>query len=114
MPTAGTPGAPGSAWATSWAWRLLKSAAYPEFSLSRERAEKWLLQIPIQHVPNAACKLLFVQERDQGALGESILCLEFLMKSQSRFGGWGPYPGSPAEILDTSLALIALAIHVRD
>ena len=96
------------------AWRLLKAAAYPAFSSARERAEKWLLQIPIQHVPNAACKLLFVQERDQGAQGESILCLEFLMKSQSRFGGWGPYPGSPAEIFDTSLALIALATHARD
>ncbi|MEC7200004.1 MAG: prenyltransferase/squalene oxidase repeat-containing protein [Verrucomicrobiota bacterium] len=114
VPTVGTPGAPGSAWATFWAWRLLKAAAYPEFSPARERAEKWLLQIPIQNVPNAACKLLFVQERDQGAQGESILCLEFLMKSQSRFGGWGPYPGSPAEIFDTSLALIALATHARD
>lgn len=114
VPTVGTPGAPGSAWATFWAWRLLKAAAYPAFSPARERAEKWLLQIPIQHVPNAACKLLFVQERDQGAQGESILCLEFLMKSQSRFGGWGPYPGSPAEIFDTSLALIALATHARD
>ncbi len=113
-PSIGTPGVPGQAWATLMAWQIIKTSQDERAQITRSNAEKWLRGLGVDHVPNAACKLIFIESGQIAAKGDAILCLEFLLAAQSRFGGWGPYKGSPVEVFDTSLALIALSFYARD
>lgn len=102
----------GTALATVMAGRTLQAANSDEARPAIERANRWLTRIPLHNTPNAAAVLLW-----SNTSGETVVsqqhhrALAFLRLTQATDGGWGPYGGSPAEVFDTALALLALSEH---
>ena len=124
---AGSPATYGVALATYMAWNSLKHATHREASIARAKAEERLKAIKPDSVPNAAVSVLYLAKWEESK-GSDLLGavrggtiestrpasslaagLDFLRRAQTSDGGWGPYPDSPPEAFDSSLALIALA-----
>jgi Prenyltransferase and squalene oxidase repeat len=117
----GSPATYGTTLATFMAWESLKRSTSPEVSIARQKAEQRLSATKPDSVPNAAVLLLFHGSRRGNEADHSNrrqppphgggyeASLEFLRRTQTSDGGWGPYPDSPPEAFDTALALLALA-----
>lgn len=110
----GSPAAPGNALATLKAWSYLKSANLAEGKKALRLASNNLRNLPLQSVSQTATKLLFIEASKVKAMGDAVHCLEYLMRSQSSLGGWGPYPHRPPEVFDTALALLAMLSFAKD
>jgi len=105
----GSPATYGTALATLMAINTLKVAGSENAVHSVRAAERWLSRIPVTSVPAAATTLLAFAGRHSATEGTRIeLALSFLSEARTSEGAWGPYAGSPAEVFDTSLALLAL------
>ena len=109
-PGPGSPATYGNALATVVAVRILHAAASSEHDAAIRRANRWLGQLPIRNVAAAVSFLLWPdsgnRESHSSRRKEAI---GFLLDAQTRSGGWGPYRDAPAEVFDTSLAMLALA-----
>ena len=123
----GSPTTYGTALATYMAWDSLRRISMPEITMARQKAEERLSAIELDSVPNAAVVLLFHRSRRGNEadgpqmrnppphVGSYNAALNFLRRTQTSDGGWGPYADSPPEAFDTALALLALAVvHNED
>jgi hypothetical protein len=102
--TVGSPVTYGSALATYSALRVLNAAADSRFTPAIEKARAWLAKSrPTAIIDRAA--VILALGGDPGPI----------LRAQTKDGGWGPYPGSPPEVFDTAVSLLALAsIRNRD
>lgn len=107
----GSPATYGAALATQFALRTLRSADLAETRQSERRAERFLLEAPVNNTPSASALLLAFSSAtdDADKKRKRDECLEYLISSQTSDGGWGPYRASPPEAFDTALALVALS-----
>jgi hypothetical protein len=85
--------------------RANQHSASPRFADSVRRANQWLLARKPASVPDAAALLLAFPNHDRVRHDG----LEFLTRTHTSDGGWGPHLYAPAEAFDTALALLALA-----
>jgi choline-sulfatase len=105
----GSPATYGPGLATVMARRALAIADPKKFAKSIARADRWLRQLPVRNVLDAAGVLLGLDAiLDDTAAEKRKQCLAIIRKGQSRDGGWGPYVSSPSEAFDTALVLLAL------
>lgn len=105
----GSPATYGTALATAFARRAIKSSGVESAISSTTRAEEWLKGIAVHNVPDAAAVLFtFADAASTSASTSWRAALELLRKGQGPDGGWGPYVTSPPEPFDTALAVLAL------
>jgi len=95
----GSPATYGTPLATYAALRTLGFADAEQFKTPIARGRQWLLKLKISSTPDAAAVALTT--RDTSAV-------KWLLNSQNRDGGWGPYRATPAEAFDTAVAVLAL------
>ena len=103
----GSPVTYGACLATAIARQTLHKAE--GFGKEVARADDWLRKARAENVLDAAGVLIGLEygaERSQVAR-----CLQLLLLSQSRAGGWGPYAKNPPEPFDTAVAILALSKH---
>jgi squalene cyclase len=84
---------------------VLAEAGRTKFAGPIAKATKWLLAAKPKSILDAAALLLAepAARRD---------LLDFLLRSQTSDGGWGPQPHAPAEPFDTAVVILALhALH---
>jgi hypothetical protein len=111
----GSPTTLGPALATHLARRVLLKADEKGHAEVIARADRWLRQIEVKNVPDAAAVLLALEgASDKEATVQRKTCLDLLHKSQDKRGGWGPYATSASEPFDTALALLALAHYPKE
>ncbi|MBS1812271.1 MAG: hypothetical protein JST84_29165 [Acidobacteria bacterium] len=107
--TLGSPATWGTPLATWMAWRVLQKAGLPEIIAARQKAERAIQAMKPQTVPTAAILLLmFADATEQTVRTKREESLQFLLRAQTRDGGWGPYADAPPECFDTAVVLLAL------
>jgi hypothetical protein len=104
----GSPATYGTALATVFARRTLQATKPGSFQERIDRSSRWLAQIAVNNLPDAAAILFTFSDTPRGRPGNWQQALSLLKQGQGRDGGWGPYRNSPAEAFDTALALLAL------
>jgi hypothetical protein len=105
----GSPTTYGATLATFMAWDSLRRVTSPEISPAQRKAEARLLATKPDSVPHAEVVLLLQSRGHEAANRGYEASLNFLRRTQTSDGGWGPYADSPPEAFDTALALLALA-----
>jgi hypothetical protein len=106
----GSPATYGTALATFMAWTTLRASEANEVSAAREKASAWLQALQPVNVPSMAVIILAALERGEGRDSSSVRsAMSLLVGAQTSEGGWGPYADAPAEVFDSSLALLALS-----
>jgi hypothetical protein len=112
------PGSPitwGAALATYLGRDVLEVAGDRRFDPALAKAKRWLMNAPLDSVPDAAAILLGLRDADNGsAQSKRRACQDYLANAQGSDGGWGPYPKAPSEVFDSALALLALADSKMD
>lgn len=104
----GSPVTYGTALATVFARRTLQAASVESFRERVDRSGRWLAQITVNNLPDAAA-ILFAFSNAEGARPRNWQpALSLLKEGQGRDGSWGPYRTSPGEAFDTALAVLAL------
>ncbi len=114
-----SPGSPvtyGNTLATIKAASILRVAEASAFEVNIKKAAAWLRDVPLENIPTAASVAMwFGQSEPYGDSKTAGPALDYLRQAQSTTtGGWGPYPGSPAESFDTSLAVMAMDFFPND
>ncbi len=104
----GSPATYGTALATAFARRTLVRSGLESYRDAAARASSWLSALTVENTPDAVAIVLAAVDGPGIAPASQQRALEFLMKTQGRDGGWGPYATSPAENFDTAIAVIAL------
>lgn len=91
----GSPATFGTALATYFARNVLRACG-------RDTAatDAWFAALKPSNVAAAAAVLLADPRRTEAR--------EYLLRAQTSDGGWGEYPGTPAQVFDTALTLLAL------
>lgn len=93
----GSPATYGTSLATHTALLVLRETDPAKYREEIAKATLWLRRLrPKSNVDRAVLVL------------NGLMDPKELMAAQGSTGGWGPHPGSPAEVFDTALALIAL------
>jgi hypothetical protein len=106
----GSPATYGPCLATYQARRILQRVDAPAYRAAITRADRWLQQVTVKNVLDAAAVLLAVEEsKDEAAQAQRQQCLALVRKGEGARGGWGPYRNSPAEPFDTAVVVLALA-----
>lgn len=106
----GSPATYGTALATFAAWRVLVEAETPATKLAAMKAAAWLRHAPMDNLTSIAVAVRFsLRDPSMTSTQRRDDALTRLRRSQTTDGGWGPYADAPAEVFDTSLALLALA-----
>ncbi len=100
--TVGSPVTWGTTLATHMSRRTLATADARRFAEPIGRAQRWLAAAPAANLVDAAAAVLALGDRRQDGV-------ERILRGQTSDGGWGPHLGTPAEVFDTALALLALA-----
>lgn len=97
---AGSPATYGTVLATYFAREVLRACG-------RETVltDRWLAGRKAASVVEAAALLLAAPDQTEAR--------EFLLKARTSDGGWGEYPGTPAQVFDTAIAVIALRGDAR-
>lgn len=92
---------------TGRASNLLRASKHPQFNHHIEKAITWLRSQQPRNTLEASSLIIVNGDLDlkHPAINE---CLDILLKSQSEFGGVGPYAIAPDENYDTALALLAV------
>src|SRR5262249_31415773 len=89
--TGGSPATYGTSVATAMARRTLVQADHDRFREAIARADRWLREVPIRTVLDAAAILLGLEEgEDREAAGQRNHCSAVICKGQGKEGGWGP------------------------
>jgi squalene cyclase len=104
----GSPATYGTALATAFARRTLVRSGIASHRDGGARAASWLSALTAENTPDAVAIILAAADAPGVTTASQQRALEFLMKTQGRDGGWGPYATSPAENFDTAIAVIAL------
>ncbi len=110
--TLGSPATYGTPLATLMALKILRAADLPDTRRAARKAEDWLNSATTNNIFTAAV-LLIASTETGGDSSKRETWLKMIRNAQTDDGGWGPYPDSPPEAFDTSMALLALA-KVRD
>ncbi len=97
---AGSPATYGTVLATYFAREVLRSCGR-ETGLT----DRWLAGRRAESVVEAAALLMAAPDRADAR--------EFLQRARTSDGGWGEYPGTPAQVFDTAIAVIALRGDAR-
>jgi hypothetical protein len=106
---AGSPTTYGNALATYKAYTLLVESKLPQAAAPAANALHWLAMANPTDTPSAAAIVLAFGMEPETAVGTaSREAYARLIAARTQEGGWGPYPGTPAEPFDTALALRAL------
>ncbi|MBL8792749.1 MAG: hypothetical protein JNM56_02465 [Planctomycetia bacterium] len=106
----GSPVTYGAPLATWQAREVLRFADARKYGDAIARADRWLLQAPVERVLDAAVVLHSLHGRtDRVAVERRQQCLATLRKGQSKDGGWGPFVNSSPEVFDTAIVVLALA-----
>ena len=104
----GSPATYGSALATAFARRTLVRSGNESHRDGVARAASWLSALRVENTPDAVAIVLAGADAPGISTDSHQRALEFLLKTQGRDGGWGPYATSAAENFDTAIAVIAL------
>jgi hypothetical protein len=104
----GSPATYGTALASAFARRTLVRSGIQSYRDAVTRASSWLSALTVENTPDAAAIVLAAADAPGITPASRQRALEFLMKTQGRDGGWGPYATSPPENFDTGIAVIAL------
>jgi len=99
----GSPATYGTPLATYLAMRTLTEA--DGYTQNIARAKSFLRTVRPNNTSTAATVLLAFPSDEEA---QSKQALEFLLRTQTTDGGWGPYRDSAPEVFDTALALLAL------
>ena len=91
----GSPVTYGTALATYYARRVMRACGQ-----DTTLTDAWFAALQPDNVVAAAALLLAIPERGSAR--------EYLLRAQTSDGGWGEYPGMPAQVFDTAVAMIAL------
>jgi hypothetical protein len=95
----GSPATWGPVLATYMARKTLEVAGADRFAKPIARANQWLRENQPRSILDTSAKMLALQTSEP---------LAFILAAQTRDGGWGTYPGSPPDVFDTAMALLAL------
>lgn len=107
--TIGSPAACGALLMTYQARRVLQQADPRRYREALARADRWLRQVPVRTVIDAAALLLALAGSDDATAKERRQhCLDLIRKGEAKEGGWGPYVHSSPEPFDTAVVLLAL------
>jgi hypothetical protein len=110
--TLGSPATHGTALATALARTTLQRADARRYREAIARADAWLRKARVETVLDAAAVLLGLgTAKDEAARAQRQRCLEHISKGEVRTGGWGPRTGSPAEVFDSAVVLLALSVQ---
>jgi Squalene-hopene cyclase C-terminal domain/Prenyltransferase and squalene oxidase repeat len=104
----GSPATYGTALATTLARRTLVRSGSDAYRDGIARAASWLNALKVENTPDAVAILLAAADAPGISPDSHDRALEFLLKTQGRDGGWGPYATSAAENFDTAIAVLAL------
>jgi hypothetical protein len=105
----GSPATYGNCLATHFARHTLVRADSARFREPVARADRWLRDVKVETVLDAAAVLLALAGSDDAdARRQRQHCLELVRKGEGKNGGWGPYVTSPPEPFDTAVVLLAL------
>lgn len=105
----GSPATYGTCLATCVARRTLRRADPERFRPAVARADRWLREVRVAGVLDAAAVVLALEgDDDPAARGQRRHCLELIRRGEARDGGWGPYVTSAPEPFDTAVVLLAL------
>jgi outer membrane protein assembly factor BamB len=111
----GSPTTYGTTLATWAAKRVLLGANRDDLAPALARANTWLRSAKVESVLDAAAVVLALgTERDEAARTHRQRALATLVRGQGKDGGWGPYPTVSAEVFDTALVVLALAVLRAD
>jgi hypothetical protein len=112
--TVGSPATYGTALTTYQARRVLQQADPERYRAEIARADRWLRDLKVERVLDAAAVLLALEgSEDEAAQQQRRRCLELIRKGEAKGGGWGPFVTSGPEVFDTAVVLLAL-IALRD
>jgi len=108
--TLGSPATYGTPLATHMALKILRAADLPDTRTAARKAEDWLDRATTNNIFTAAVLLIASTETSAGGnSAKRETWLKMIRNAQTDDGGWGPYPDSPPEVFDTSMALLSLA-----
>ena len=106
----GSPVTYGSCLATYLCRRTLEKADPERFRTPIAAADRWLRNVKVQNITDAAAVLLALASADdEKAAMQRKRCLALIHKGEDAKGGWGPYANSSPEPFDTALVLLALS-----
>lgn len=106
----GSPATYGACLATGLARRTLRKADPERCRAAIAKADRWLEEVPVKNVLDAAAVLLGLEGNEAAAaVTQQRHCLTLIRKGQSKEGGWGPYVNAVPEPFDTAVVLLALA-----
>lgn len=107
----GSPATYGRFLATWAARRVLQAAASDRFEPALARSDRWLREVEVKTVLDAAAVILALDHQaDTEAAEQRRHCLELLVSGQAPSGGWGAYLSSAPEPFDTAVVLLALTL----
>ena len=109
----GSPATYGTALATWAALNTLRRAGTADLAPVIVRAERWLQEIEVKTVLDAAAVVLAIAGSDGAAATQLQACLDIIMRGRASSGGWGAYLTSPTEPFDTAVVVLAL-VSLRD
>jgi len=112
----GSPATYGPRLATFLARRTLLEADSKKYQTAMAKADRWLEQVPVKNVLDAAAVLLSLAELStSAATTQKRRCLDLIRQGESKDGGWGPYLNSAApEPFDTAVVLLALIRYSKE
>ncbi len=110
----GLPATYGPFLATAQARSVLQRAPdQAKYAGSITAAADYLIQAKPTSVINAGGIVLgLVDNRTTAGYQSMKAALEFILKAQAKDGGWGPFPNTPTEVFDSSVAVLAM-VSVR-
>ena len=105
----GSPATYGTALATWAALRALKRTSSNEVASAIARGERWLREIEVKTVLDAAAVVLALgPATDRPASRQRAACLDIIVRGRAPSGGWGAYLTTPTEPFDTAVVILAL------
>ena len=105
----GSPATYGTALATWAALNTLRRAGAADLAPIIARGERWLHEIEVKTVLDAAAVVLALAGSDGGAVTrQRQACLDIIVRGRASSGGWGAYLTSPTEPFDTAVVVLAL------
>ena len=104
----GSPATYGTTLATWSALTTLKRAGN-EFASAIARGERWLREVDVKTILDAAGVVLGLgASTDEAAVRQRQACLDLLVQGRAPSGGWGAYLTTPTEPFDTAVVMLAL------
>jgi hypothetical protein len=111
----GSPATYGPSLATFLARRTLLQADAKKYQPVIAKADRWLEQVPVKNVLDAAAVLLALADLStSAATTQRQHCLDLIRKGESKDGGWGPYVNSAPEPFDTAVVLLSLSHYPKE